>query len=127
MIAIVPIIIDSAISAASMIARADESARRLRRNSLHMKIKFGYSWNSRDVNSRMPRISRRILDGQNVVLRIRIAVKNDVVTDLGHIKYPVHFRLVVAAHGIERHTVQSQNAAPQIAGRQSVASRAADH
>src|SRR6266704_6088081 len=87
------ITIKTPISRTSMVARADYPARRLCRNSFHMKIKFGNSRDSRDVYSRMPRIPRRVLHRQDVVFRVGISVEDDVVPKFRNIKGPVHFRI----------------------------------
>ena len=52
----------------------------------------------RDVDARMPGISCRLLDGQDVIFRVRIPVENDVVPNLGNIERPVHFGFAVARY-----------------------------
>ena len=92
-----------------------------------MKIKFGNSGDSRDVETWMPGIPRGILDGQDSVLRVGITIKDHVVSHLRDIKSPVHLGFVVAWHGTEVRATNAHKTAKKIAGSKRIASRAPDH
>src|SRR5580704_1542077 len=80
-----------------------------------MKIKFGYSRKSCDVDAGMPRIPRRVLDRQNIVCRDRIPVQDDVVSHSRNVKSPVHFRFIVARYRIESRIDSTKETAEQVA------------
>src|SRR6476661_6136103 len=63
-----------------------------------MEIEFGQFGKSRDVDSWTPRILRRIFDWQLVISCVGVPVKNDVISDPGDIKRPVHLGTCVARH-----------------------------
>src|SRR5437868_15064282 len=96
-------------------------------HSLHVKIKFGDSRKASDVETRMPWIPRGIFHGQNVILRIGVSVKNDVVADFWHVKNPVHLGFVVTRHGFERRVRYTEKTVEQVPCRQRTPSQAADH
>src|SRR5260370_4938240 len=62
-----------------------------------MKVELWDPRNTRDVDARMPGISWRVLDRQYVVFCVGISVENDVISNFGNVKRPIHLR--IAADG----------------------------
>src|ERR1700736_6605322 len=91
-----------------------------------MKIKLRYSRKPSEVYAGMPGIPCGVLDGQDVVLRVRVSIQDNVVVDLRHIKNPVQFGLIVTGYGVDRSSRKAQKAVEQIRAVQSIASCAAD-
>jgi len=63
-----------------------------------MKIKVGQFGKSCDVDAGAPRILWRIFDGQLVISRVGVPIENDLVSNLGDIKRPVHLGTGVARY-----------------------------
>src|SRR4029077_9063059 len=75
----------------------------------------------------MPRITRGILNGQDVVFRVGVSVENYVIPNLRNIKGPVHLGFVVTRYTVEFGTDRTNQTAKEIAGCQWVSARASDH
>src|SRR5690242_18385393 len=105
----------------------DESGRGLCRHPFQAQIQTGNSWNSREIDSGMPGISRRILDGQHIVLRVCVAIQDDIVAKLRNIESPIHLRLVIAGHRMEPRIDHAEETANKVSGVERIATRASNH
>src|SRR5690349_8105086 len=92
-----------------------------------MEVEPGKSGNSSEIDTGMPGISRGILERQDIVLGVRVSIKNNVVPDLGNIESPIHLRLVVAWHGVELRINYAEETSAKVPGGKRIATQATDH
>src|ERR1700735_81246 len=71
---------------------------RLGRRRFDVKIEFGYSGNSGDKNAGPKGVLWRVKERDRVIVCVKLAVKHQIVSNLGNIKCPVKARVTITWH-----------------------------